>query len=175
MPTKSWIVQIEDGTHTVELTKKWFGGKRTIRVDGQIVDEYKPTWLDTGSDDVFPMGKHEGIIHSRPNGFTTSYDLSIDGISVQTGKATTRLKSMPKWAWAFIVACVIIPVITLGGAIPIVIGLSGAVGCAVISRHPTRSNRSKALRMLGVTALSWGLFAAFMIVVAGGMGLLTVT
>ena len=173
MAKKTWNIQLEDGTHTVELDKKWFSGKRTLRVDGQIVATGKSTWAYTGSDDAFQIAAHEGVVHSRTNGFTSNYDLSIDGRSVQTGQPTARLQAIPKWAWIFVAACVVMPVITLGGAIPALLGIGGAFGCIIISRHPTRSRRAKIVWSLGVTVLCWGLFIAFITVVAGGRTLLT--
>jgi hypothetical protein len=116
MPKKSWTVQLEDGMHTVELDKRWASGKRVIRVDGQIVFESKLAWMNTGNDDEFRVGLHECVLHSRTNVFTGSYDLSIDGRSVVTGQPMTKLQPMPKWVWIFIVACGIIPILTLGGA-----------------------------------------------------------
>jgi hypothetical protein len=173
MAKKTWNIQLEDGTHTVELDKKWLSGKRTLRVDGQIVATGKSTWAYTGSDDAFQIAAHEGVVHSRTNGFTSNYDLSIDGRSVQTGQPTAPLQTIPKWAWIFVVACVVMPIITLGGAIPALLGIGGAFGCVIISRHPTRSRRAKIMWSLGVTVLCWGLFIAFITIVAGGRTLLT--
>jgi hypothetical protein len=173
MPKKSWTVQLEDGTHTVELDKRWASGKRIIRVDGQIVSESKVVWMDTGSDDEFWIGGHDCVIHRRTNGFTGSYDLSIDGHSVHTGQPVAKLRAMPKWAWIFIVACGIIPLLTLGGAVPVLIGLGGAWGCVVVSRHPTRSTRAKAVWATGITLVAWALPIVFVVTVTGGRTLLT--
>jgi hypothetical protein len=173
MPKKSWTIQLEDGTHTVELDKRWASGKRIIRVDGQIVFESKLAWMNTGNDDEFRVGLHECVLHSRTNGFTGSYDLSIDGRSVVTGQPMTKLQPMPKWVWLFIVACGIIPILTLGGAIPVAIGLGGSWGCVVVSRHPTRSTRAKALWAAGITLVAWALLIAFVVTLTGERTLLT--
>jgi len=173
MPTRSWTVQLEDGTHTVELDKRWASGKRIVRVDGQIVLESERVWMDTGSDDEFQLGSHDCVVHRRTNGLTGSYDLSIDGRSVQTGKSVAKLHDMPKWMWIFIVACGIIPVLTLGGVIPLLIGLGGASGCVAVSRHPTRSTRAKAVWAVGITVVAWVLLIAFLVTLAGGRALLT--
>jgi hypothetical protein len=167
------MVQLEDDTHTVELDKRWASGKRIIHVDGQIVLESERVWMDTGSDDEFQLGSHECVIHRRTNGFTGSYDLSIDGRSVQTGKSVAKLHDMPKWMWIFIVACGFIPVLTLGGIVPVAIGLGGATACVAFSRHPTRSTRGKAVWATGITLTAWLLLIAFVAAVAGGRTLLT--
>ena len=45
------------------------------------------------------------------------------------------LQGIPRWAWIFVGVCGLIPVVTLGGAIPAVIGFSGAWGCSEISKR----------------------------------------
>jgi hypothetical protein len=172
MSKTSWTIQLEDGTHTVELDKRWAGGKRVIRVDGQIVRESKTVWLDTGSDDDFQLGSHACVLHRRTNGFTSNYDLSLDGRSVQTGLPVARLQDTPKWMWFFVVACGIIPLLTLGGAIPFLLGFGGAVACVVVGRHPTRSTRLKAVLAGGITIFAWLLLIAFVATVTGGRTLL---
>jgi hypothetical protein len=42
---------------------------------------------------------------------------------------------IPPWAWIFVVACGIIPVLTLGGAIPTGIGVGGAAACLNAARN----------------------------------------
>jgi Fas apoptotic inhibitory molecule (FAIM1) len=173
MPKKSWTIQLEDGNHLIDLDKRWASGKRVIRVDDRIVFESKLAWMNTGNDDEFRVGLHECVLHSRTNGFTASYDLSVDGRSVHTGQPMTKLQSMPKWVWIFIVACMVIPVVTLGGALPVLLGLGGAWGCVVISRHPTRSTRAKAAWAAGITVVAWALLIAFVATVTVGRTLLT--
>ena len=41
---------------------------------------------------------------------------------------------VPKWAWAFMIACALIPVVTLGGGLPALIGFGGVGGILAISR-----------------------------------------
>jgi hypothetical protein len=173
MPKKSWTIQLEDGTHTVELDQRWTTGKRIIRVDGQLALESKPALVNSGSDDEFRISTHECILHSRTNGFTSNYDLSVDGRSIHTGQPVAKLQPVPKWVWIFVVICAAIPVLTLGGAIPAVLGIGGAVACVVISRRPTRSIRAKVSWLVGITALVWVLFIVFITTVAGGRTLLT--
>jgi hypothetical protein len=175
MPQKSWTVQLEDGTHTVEFDKRWSSSQRVIRVDGQVVLATKAGWINTGSDDAFVLGAHQAVLHTRTNGLTFNYDLSVDGQSVQSGRPVAQLTNLPKWIWFFIVACGIIPLFTLGGAIPIVIGLGGASACAVVSRHPTRSVRMKAVWAAGITMAAWAAAIAFVVLAAGGLALLNVS
>lgn len=68
---------------------------------------------------------------------------------------------LPKWSYAFIVACVLIPIVTLGGAVPALVGVGGAAGCAAIARDESKPASKRVALCLGVTALSWAVFAAF--------------
>jgi hypothetical protein len=56
---------------------------------------------------------------------------------------------VPKWAWVFMIACVLIPVVTLGGGVPALIGFAGVGATLLVSRL---SRWSVALRA-GVCAL----------------------
>jgi hypothetical protein len=74
-------------------------------------------------------------------------------------------KPIPPWAWLFAVACGIIPVMTLGGAIPGGIGFGGAGGCLAIARDSSRPLPVRVLLCTGITLLCWGL----LIVLVGGV------
>ena len=169
---KTWTVQLEDGSHTVELSRSVWSGKRIVRVDGQTVFENRPR-LDTGRDDAFQIGSHAAVLHSRTNGFTYNFDLSIDGRSVTTGQPVAALLPMPKWAWLYVIVCAVIPVLTLGGAVPVLIGIGGAVGCISVTRSSTRSNRAKVAWSIGITVAAWAAFLVFIGAVAGGLTLLS--
>jgi hypothetical protein len=55
----------------------------------------------------------------------------------------------PMWAWVFIGACVLIPVITLGGLLPALLGFGGATAALTVSRL----NRWSVALRAGVCAL----------------------
>ena len=70
----------------------------------------------------------------------------------------TAADPVPKWAWVFIVACVLIPVISVGGAVPA--GLAGAGISATLS--VARLNRWSVAKRIGacslITLACWGSF-----------------
>ena len=70
---------------------------------------------------------------------------------------------MPWWAWIFIVSCALIPIISLGGAIPVVWGLCGAMVCDNISKSAKMKKAIKVLACMGVTVLAWGLFGVLIL------------
>ncbi len=173
MPKKSWVVQLEDGPHTIEMEHNIFSNKRVIRVDGQVVERGKFSAFDFGGDYPFFIGERQAVLHMRMNGVQYKYDISIDGRSVQTGQPVVKLQAMPKWVWIFIVACGISPVVTLGGLIPVLMGLGGAWACVVISRNPMRSASAKVLWATGITLAAWALLIGIISPLAGGRTLLT--
>ena len=75
---------------------------------------------------------------------------------------------IPPWAWIFAIACVMIPVLTLGGALPGAIGGGGAFGCISIARDPTKELGLRVVLCSGVVVLCWGLFLVFL----GGVAVL---
>jgi hypothetical protein len=61
----------------------------------------------------------------------------------------------PKWAWIFIVGCVLIPVVTLGGFFPAFIGFGGAAGTLTVSRLNRWSVALRAGVCALITLASW--------------------
>ena len=47
----------------------------------------------------------------------------------------SMFSQVPKWSWFFIVPCLLIPIISFGGAIPAVLGIGGAGLCSAIARR----------------------------------------
>lgn len=74
--------------------------------------------------------------------------------------------AIPAWAWIFVVACGIIPVLALGGAIPMALGFGGGAGCVAIARNPTSPIAVRVSICIGITIACWALFAALIVVIA---------
>lgn len=74
-------------------------------------------------------------------------------------------KMPPAWAWLFIIACIAIPVISLGGAIPGAIGAGAAAACYSVSRDGSKTTQTRALICLVVTIVAWALFIGFIMMV----------
>ncbi len=78
-------------------------------------------------------------------------DVVVDGICLRSGE---RYVGRPAWSLIFAVLCLIIPIVSLGGAIPVVLGLAGAVLCTNVSK----TSLSTALRVIlcsAITILAW--------------------
>jgi hypothetical protein len=170
MAKKVWTVYLEDGAHTVELEHGYFSGKRAIRVDGRpfpLPPASARSFFDFGSDHPIRIGQHAAAVHIRTSGLTYRYDLSIDGRSVGTGDYVSSSGSVPLWTWAFVVACALIPIVSLGGAIPGAIGFGGAAGCYAIAKDDSKETATRVLLCIGVTVLCWVLFIGLILAVGG--------
>jgi hypothetical protein len=71
-----------------------------------------------------------------------------------------RAATTPEWAYLFVVLCGAIPVISLGGAIPAVIGGGGAGLCLTVARAHSWSKGLRMFLCLGITVVAWFLFVA---------------
>lgn len=163
--TEVWTFQLEDGTHRVELEHGYWSGKRRVLIDGVPREETAKVvhaLMDQGSDHTFEFNEHTITICIRTNGLTFSYDLVLDGTSVRTGRPVVNPGTTPTWAWVFMVACGIIPVLTLGGAVPTAIGVGGAAGCRKIARGASHSGVRIGLCLL-VTVACWLVVVALVV------------
>jgi len=95
----------------------------------------------------------------------------------EIAKTTKRVRGqgaqsqgVPPWAWLFIVACGVIPLVAFGGAIPTAIGVGGASGCAAIARNSSRAVVIRIVACIGVTVVCWVLFLITIVGVAAVTG-----
>ena len=79
----------------------------------------------------------------------------------------TMMKSTPWWTWLFIVACIVLPVTTVGGAIPTVLALLGIMLCIRVSALQAMKTPMKLLSCFGITVMAWGLAYTFVWAMAG--------
>ena len=154
MANRTWTFKLEDGTHTVDLEHGYFSGKRTIYVDNKLVLEEKKSF-DTGSAHSFQINGHTCTVHVQVKGFGFNFDCTIDGRSVETGQEVLPPLPLPGWAWIFIVGCGIIPILTLGGAIPGGVGVGGAYFCATLAKDANKDTGTRILMCAGITGLCW--------------------
>jgi hypothetical protein len=75
---------------------------------------------------------------------------------------------VPKWAWIFMVACALIPVVSLGGALPALIGFSGVAGTLAISRLHRWSTALRAGLCALIAVACWGALAVLFTVFVVG-------
>ena len=73
---------------------------------------------------------------------------------------------IPAWAWMFVIACGIIPLLTLGGAIPGAIGLGGAGGCLAVSRDQKKPFGTRIAICVAITVGCYALLAVLLALLA---------
>lgn len=66
-----------------------------------------------------------------------------------------RSGSTPAWAYLFAGACGLIPIVALGGMIPIAIGLGGAGSCVSVARVSSMPVIARVLICLLITGACW--------------------
>jgi hypothetical protein len=78
---------------------------------------------------------------------------------------STDKPPIPGWAWLFVVACGLIPIVSLGGGIPAALGCGGAAACVGVARNPAQSLEVRIGLCCGITVLCWGLFVGLLVLV----------
>lgn len=76
----------------------------------------------------------------------------------------------PAWTWAFVAACGAIPIVSLGGAIPGVLGGLGAMACYGLARDGKGAKGRRVLYCGLVTIVAWGAFGTLALVMTSGNG-----
>jgi hypothetical protein len=71
----------------------------------------------------------------------------------------------PGWAYLFAVMCGLIPVVALGGIIPMALGFGGAGSCLALSRMTSVPLILRILGCIGITIASWFLFGILFVAV----------
>jgi hypothetical protein len=62
------------------------------------------------------------------------------------------------WAWVFVVPCIAIPVVALGGGIPVMLGVLGAGGCLMVAKSQKLPVPARVGLCLGITVACWAAF-----------------
>ena len=74
--------------------------------------------------------------------------------------------NLPAWAWPFIVGCLAVPLVSLGGAVPGALGFGGAAGCANVAKKEGWSVTTRVIVSAAITGGVWLLFLAFAVAIA---------
>ena len=161
MATFSWLVSTPDTQHKVDVDQNMWTGGITIKVDDQPLDKRAVT--KRGRVREFLIGRHNASIKMK-SGLIPTFELTVDGQLMPT---LTPPIPMPWWGWIFVVACLAIPVVTIGGAIPGAIGVGGAAGVYSVARNPGMNIGLRFFACLGIAVVCWGLLFALGLATAG--------
>ena len=152
---RSWVVTLEDGQHAGVMERPWLGSRRVV-VDGMEVGRQGAAALWLGGDTPFTIGSHHCYVHRTTNGITSRDELVVDGRLVTTGAEVAPDPPLPGWHWVFVLACA--AMVPTGGAIGVLVGLPGAVGCRKIARNPNDSVAARVALCAMATLLAWGVY-----------------
>jgi hypothetical protein len=165
----TWEITTGDGVHTVAADISLFTGRETVTVDGRVVSSGSS--FGFRSERVFAVGARQAKLIVRVGAWLLpTCSLLLDGAeaapshSPRIGVDATGAP-LPGWAWPFVAACGVIPILTLGGAFPVTIGLVSAGACWQLAGSK-RSVPLKVAGMAAITLLAWGAVLVLLAVLA---------
>ena len=78
-------------------------------------------------------------------------DVVINNTFLQSGK---HYVERPRWSMIFVIICVLIPIVSLGGALPALLGFGGASMCVNVSKKD-KPTAVKIILCIVITFLVW--------------------
>ncbi len=165
MPTKQYALEA-GGAKRIKVSWGMFWKNFVVAFDGQEVGRVEGGLkeLKIGSTFALPNGSELRV--RVKTGLVPDLELFLDGKPVPG----TAAVPMPKWGYVFIAACALIPIITVGGAIPAGIGAGGAFGCAALARDEAKPVAQRVALCVAVTVVAWAAFAALLIAANAAKG-----
>jgi hypothetical protein len=177
---RNWKFKLRNQVYSLDLDHNTVTGKTKIFLDGEKVVETGINLADSQGVHRFEVAGYPCAVVIKSNGLTFSYDLVVKGVSyetrqpvdldtvVQPQKSKKSNKparqfdgSTPIWAWLFICGCGAIPIVTLGGAIPGMIGFGFGSAVYRLSRNPSFSFPVRFFGSVVLTGTAWGLLFVF--------------
>ena len=149
-------VSLPVGQHVLEVIVK--GSNYTVKIDGNNFHVYQQNaasfWF--GAEEDFPM-EIDGVqyilaVRKR------RIRLVSNGVYIDNGEPFVPSMPMPKWIWVFFILLALIPIISLGGAINLLIAFAGITLCALVARSTIQSGPLKVLLCVLITISAWVLW-----------------
>jgi hypothetical protein len=156
-------IQVNNVVHEVAVARR--GSMYHVGVDGAPLYEFKRNvasdWLGVSED--FPiMVDNQPVIVAVRN---AKVRLAVNGYYIDTNEIYEPTRKVPKWYWVFLVLNVLIPVVSLGGALPFLLALGGTSGCAAVARSKIQKTLPKVLICIGITLAAWAVLIAMFVLV----------
>jgi len=150
-----WQSQI-DGRHYY-FSHERKGGRHTLVVNGMPM-EVKASFMSSilGFDEHIQLDGRDARLVLEKN----QPDIVVDNVHLRSGKPYVK---RPAWVIAFAILCILIPIVSLGGALSALIGFGGAAACVAISKSllPTPA------RVVLCTVVTIAAWIAFFILAVG--------
>lgn len=163
-----WQV-LTDKPHTIELELSQLTGREVVVLDGrELVNKIK--W-GLSSEHRIPLGGRSGVLTVGAGLGGPTVGLTVDGHEVAPVSTATfvqpKAAPAPAWAYVFAAACLAVPLVTMGGAIPAGLGFGGAAGCMATARNQEMSVGARVGLCVLITAGVWIGFVILLVVVIG--------
>jgi hypothetical protein len=89
---KSWTIDVDGGQHSVVLNWTYFGGRREVTVDRQVVSKstIPMRWRSTQG---FKIDGHPAVVRTKPSGPLSPWfviTLDVDGKAVEPDPGKSR-------------------------------------------------------------------------------------
>lgn len=161
---KSWMIEIGKKTVRMTLDMPPLQNHLQLDADGKILlDDTKPMRLFTG--DVLPfdyMGHtFELLIHGP---YT---DIAMDGISQSYRQKVQSVDTFPWWTVPWFSLCIMLPVWTQAGLIPLLLAFFGMWGISIVSRIGLWKPFTRFFICLCIALSVWLLYFGLAMLLAG--------
>lgn len=152
-----WENQVDGKNYAFSYQK--VKGKHVLTINGtptEIKSGFKSSML--GFDEKFMLDGKEAqlVINNKVP------DIAVDGVFLKSGK---KYVPSPAWVVVFSILCLLIPIISLGGALPALLGCGGLALCVSVSKTSLPSAVRVILCTL-ITLLAWVLWFVLIISVS---------
>jgi hypothetical protein len=153
-----WQIWLDGQVNEVRVKSGILGGVSSILVNGMSIPKKSGIAASIPGSVIehpFMLGRYPATIRQKVGLWQTTYDVVVNGYSIENQAMALPITLMPGWAWIFVVACLAVPVVTLGGAIPAILGLFGASGVGWSARHESMNVGTRVALCVGITVLAW--------------------
>lgn len=159
---KEWHINIEGNDYHVVLERNIWSGRNKLFIN-EVQQELTnvPFQAYKGSDQLIYIGGKECRLVVIGN----KADIAIDGVYVDSGKLYMPFEKIPVWSWFFILVSLAIPIVSLGGLVPIALGFLGSVYSIRIGISPDMKIGNKILASIGVVLLAWAIWYLYVVLI----------
>jgi hypothetical protein len=161
---------VQGGVKRLKITYAWNLKNAEVFFDRKRVGTFAAKVdFERGSTFALPDGSSLLVRFGSMTGapFLKGIHLLHNGVPVPGSAADP----VPKWAWPFMVACVAIPVVSLGGALPAGLAAAGVGGMLSAARTSRWSTAMRVGACALITLACWGAFGLVVTTVHGDQGI----
>jgi hypothetical protein len=157
--TFEWTVPLDSTTYEISLIVRPWSRNHICMVNGQRIPlSAKFSQIFVGLDHTLKLGDHE--VHLIIMG--SNADLAVNGTYLGTENPYMPFSTVPWWTCIFVALCAAIPVLALGGVVPVLLALFGSIYCFRTVITPYYSTMMKIGYCIAIVVAAW--IALFLLV-----------